>query len=116
MLAPARDHFTMTISQKKTVGFPELNLKEEDVKTRPMPLHEIPKQARIDREMAIVNYHHARIGKAIDIFWGHQDCVEYLQKLIMSGGDGFGKARVGFKSEVVAALINLANLHEVTHR
>ncbi len=106
----------MNISQKKTVGFPELTLKEEDVKTRPIPLHEIPRQARIDREMAIINYYHARIGKAIDIFWGHQDCVEYLQKLVMSGGDGLGNARVGFRSEVLSALINLTNLHEVTHR
>jgi hypothetical protein len=106
----------MTLPDKKAVGFPELNLKEEDVKTRPMPLHEIPKQARIDREMAIINEHHARIGKAITTFWGHQDCVEYLQKLIMSGGDGFGKTRVGFKQEVLGALINLTNLHEVTYR
>ena len=100
----------------KNTGFPAINYKEEDVKTRPIPLHEIPMQARIDREMAIINQHHARIGKAIDTFWGHQDCVEYLQKLIMSGGDGFGKARVGFKQDVLAALINLSNLHEVTYR
>jgi hypothetical protein len=104
------------MTEQKPVGFPPINFKEEDVKTRPIPLHEIPLEARIDREMAVINYHHARIGKAISTFWGHRDCDEYLQKLIMSGGDGFGKARVGFKSEVLAALINLSNLHEVTHR
>lgn len=104
------------MSENKSVGFPQIDFKEEDVKTRPMPLHEIPLQARVDREMAIINLHHARIGKAIDTFWGHQDCVEYLQKLIMSGGDGLGKTRVGFKREVLAALMNLSNMHEVTHR
>ncbi len=101
---------------KPFVGFPEINFKEEDVATRPVPLHEIPLQARIDREMAIINHYHGRIGKAIDVFWGHKDCVEYLQKLILSGGDGFDKTRVGFKPEVLAALINLSNLHEITYR
>jgi hypothetical protein len=104
------------MTTNKEVGFPQIVTKEEDIKTRPMPLHEIPRQARIDREMAVINHHHARIGTAISTFWGHQDCDEYLQKLIMSGGDGLGKARIGFKKEVLAALINLSNLHEVTHR
>lgn len=104
------------MTAKKEVGFPQIVTKEEDIKTRPMPLHEIPRQARIDREMAVINHHHARIGTAISTFWGHPDCDEYLQKLIMSGGDGFGKARIGFKKEVLAALINLSNLHDVTYR
>ena len=93
-----------------------LNDHEEDVATRPMGLHEIPRQAQIDREMAVIKLHHERIAKAIDVFWGHRDCTEYLQKLIMSGGDGVGKARVGFKSEVLTALMQLSELHEVTHR
>ena len=104
------------MQNKKFVGFPEINQHEEDLATRPMALHEMPKQARIDREMAIITCHHERIAKAINTFWGHRDCVEYIQKLIMSGGDGAGNARVGFKAEVVAALINLTNLHEVTYR
>ncbi len=101
---------------KSPVGFPVLNDHEEDVATRPMGLHEIPRQARIDREMVIITRHHERIAKAINVFWGHRDCTEYLQKLIMSGGDGVGKARVGFKSEVLTALMQLSELHEVTHR
>ena len=99
-----------------SVGFPPINYLEEDVATRPMGLHEFPKQARIDREMAVVIQHHDRIAKAIGTFWGHRDCTEYLQKLILSGGDGAGKARVGFKPVVLAALINLSELHEVSHR
>lgn len=103
-------------ADKAAVGFPPINYLEEDIATRPMGLHELPRQARIDREMAIVSTHHERIAKAIDTFWGHRDCVEYLQKLILSGGDGAGKARIGFKPVVLAALINLSELHEVTHR
>ena len=104
------------MADTKEIGFPPINFQEEDIKTRPVPLHEIPMQSRIDREMAIINYYHARIGKSIDVFWGHQDCVEYLQKLILSGGDGHDKTRAGFKPEVLAALINLANMHEVNYR
>ena len=98
------------------VGFPPINYLEEDVATRPMGLHEIPKQARIDREMAVITSHHQRIATAISTFWGHRDCTQYLQELILNGGDGAGKARVGFKPAVLAALINLSELHEVSHR
>ena len=80
--------------------------------TRPLPLHERPLQARVDHELAIVTAHHARIALAIEKFWGHRDCVEYLQKLIMSGGHQDGQSRVGFKTEVLSALINLVALHQ----
>jgi hypothetical protein len=100
------------MNNDKAVGFPDLNYKEDDTATRPVPLHEIPMQARIDREMAVVNQHHERIGKAIAVFWGHADCMEYMQKLVMSGGDGLGKAKVGFRPDVLAALISLISLHD----
>jgi len=54
-----------------------------------------------------------RIARAIEMFWGTRDCVEYIQKLVMNGGDGFGNARVGFKPEVVAALLSLSTMHRV---
>jgi hypothetical protein len=54
-------------------GFPFLSWEEEDLPTRPMPLHERPLQARIDHEMAIIALHHARIALAIEKFWGHRD-------------------------------------------
>lgn len=101
------------MSEKKFVGFPDLIQNEEEVPTRPMGLHELPRPIRIEHEMAIIRAHHERIAKAIDVFWGHRDCVEYLQQLILSGGDGAGKTRVGFKHEVLAALITLTGLHEV---
>lgn len=99
--------------ENEFVGFPDLLNEDEDQPTRPMPLHERPRQFRIDHEMSIIRAHHERIAKSIELFWGHRDCVEYLQKLIFSGGDSSGKARVGFKPEVLTALMNLAALHAI---
>lgn len=94
------------------VGFPEIIPEQELELTRPMPLHERPRKVRIEHEMAIIRAHHERIAKIINVFWGHKECVEYLQQLILNGDDGDGKARVGFKREVLSALINLVALHE----
>ena len=58
-------------------------------------------------------HRHPRIVAAIEKFWGHRDCVEYLQKLILSGGHQDGQSRAGFKSEVLTALMNLAAMHQV---
>jgi hypothetical protein len=104
------------MQDKKSVGFPNLIEHPEFESTRPMALHELPKPMRIDHEMNIVRAYHPRIAAAIEVFWGHRDCVEYLQKLITNGGDGFGNARVGFKHEVLSALINLTTLHEIKPR
>jgi hypothetical protein len=103
------------VLEKKSVGFPDLNANANNFQpTRPMGPRELPRQARVDHEMHIIRSHHERIAKAIEIFWGHRDCVEYLKQLILNGGDGFGRARVGFKQEVMTALMNLIELHEVT--
>jgi hypothetical protein len=102
--------------EKKFVGFPDLKHGTEFQTTRPMSFDELPRLVRIERELAIITKHHERIAKAIQLFWGHKDCLEYIQQLILSGGDGSGKARIGFKREVVAALMNLIELHEVKQR
>lgn len=70
---------------KKDVGFPTIHWEDEQVDTRPMPLHERPLQARIDREMAVVAAHHVRIAMAIETMWGHKECLEYIQSLVLSG-------------------------------
>lgn len=101
------------MSEKDFIGFSDPNQDFDFQATRPMSMQELPKQARIDHEMAIINEHHERIAKAINMFWGHRDCVEYMQQLILNGGDGVGKARIGFKHVVVAALMNLIELHEI---
>jgi hypothetical protein len=101
-------------SRFSETGFPSLQWEDEDLDTRPLPLNERPLQAQIDHEMAIIAEHHIRIALAIEKFWGHRDCVEYIRTLILNGGysDGATK-RVGFKSEVISALINLTALHRI---
>lgn len=103
-----------TSGNSPSTGFPSLTWDEEELDTRPMPLHELPREVGIAHAMAIVEQHHQRIAQALTMFWGTRDCVEYIQKLVMSGGDGLGKARVGFKPEVVSALLSLASMHQVT--
>lgn len=93
--------------------FPEFDQDEENQTTRPIPLPELPKQVQIEHNMAIIREQHERIAKAIEMFWGHKDCVEYLQQMILNGGDGVGRARVGFKLEVLAAFMSLIALHEI---
>ena len=102
-----------TIGKNQSIGFPPLTFEQEELATRPMPLHELPRQVGIDHAMGIIARHHDRIAKSIQLFWGTRDCVEYIQKLVMSGGDGFGNARVGFKPEVVSALLSLSSMHQV---
>lgn len=99
------------MSHSKHLSFPTLNSEEHFEDTRPMGLDELPRQHQIDREMAVIRTYHDRIGRAIDVFWGHKDCVAYLETLILNGGDGFGNARVGFRKEVLSALLNLVRLH-----
>jgi hypothetical protein len=99
----------------EAVGFPPISWGEEALATRPLPLHELPVQVGIDMAMALIDTHHAHIGKAIRVFWGSRDCVEYMQKLVLSGGDGLGHARVGFKPEVVTALMSLVTIHNSTY-
>ncbi len=98
-------------SRYQETGFPSLQWEDDDLPTRPMPLHERPFQARVDAEMAVIAEHHMRIALAIEKFWGHRDCIEYMQSLVLNGYNE-GHKRMGFKSEVVSALINLVALHK----
>ena len=100
-------------SRYEETGFPSLQWEDDDLPTRPLPLHERPLQARIDAEMEIIAQSHARIADSIAKFWGHRDCVEYIQKLILSGGRQDGNERSGFKAEVLSALMNLAAMHKI---
>ncbi|NDP37752.1 MAG: hypothetical protein GZ093_03245 [Rhodoferax sp.] len=102
------------MTNSKYAGFfPELINNEADETTRPLPIQELPRQFQIDHEMAVIRTHHARIASAIDMFWGHKDCVEYLHQLILNGGDGVGRTRIGFKHEVLAAFMHLITLHDL---
>lgn len=95
----------------KDAGFPPLSWEDDDLPTRPMPLHELPVGAQVDHEMGLIAERHPRIAQGIQKFWGHRDCVAYLQALIVQGYDGEQRTRVGFKPEVSDALIKLAGLH-----
>jgi hypothetical protein len=99
-------------SRFQETGFPSLNWEDDELPTRPLPLHEQPLQVRIDAQLTVIAMHHVRIALAIEKFWGHRDCTEYLQTLILSGGDSDGRHRVGFKPEVLSALMNLIALHK----
>ncbi len=91
--------------------FPELQWEEEEAATRPLPLHEVPPVARRDRLVALIGQHHLRIASAIETMWGHAECPEYIQQLVISGYKD-GEKRLGFRSEVVQALLALGDLHE----
>ena len=62
--------------------------------------------------MAVIAEHHIRIALSIEKFWGHKDCLEYIRSLIMSGYKE-GEKRMGFKPEVLSALLSLAQLHKI---
>jgi hypothetical protein len=95
------------------IGFPSLSWEDEELDTRPLPLHERPMQARVDFEMAMIAERHIRVALAIENFWGHRDCVDYIQSLILSGYKE-GEKRLGFKPEVLTALMTLVELHKQT--
>jgi hypothetical protein len=107
---------TATSSAKLTVtGFPSLSWEDDNANldTRPTPMHERPMQERIDSQLSIIAEHnHVRIALAIEKFWGHPDCVQYMQKLIFDGGHNNGRDRVGFHPDVISALITLVSLHQ----
>lgn len=98
-------------ASKANVGFPSLSWEDEELTTRPMPLHERPLQVRIDAERALIAEHHIRVAQAIENFWGHRDCVDYIQSLILSGYKE-GEIRQGFKPEVLTSLMNLVEFHK----
>lgn len=101
--------------------FPEITpyIKPEEETPGPVhatPLHELSKQQRIDRQIALIDQYHAHIAKGLRLMWGYKECMEYMDKLVISGGDGVGKTRVGFHVEVLSALLDLISLHEITHQ
>ena len=98
-------------TQSSTLDFPEIGYTEDHVPTRPVPLKELPRQFRIDHEMTIIRSQHETIARKIEVFWGEQECVDYIRQLILDGCDEVGRSRSGFKREVLSALINLLSFH-----
>jgi hypothetical protein len=80
--------------------------------TEPMGLQEKSIEQRTAEALEIVQLHHARVANSIRTMWGHKECVQYINKLVMGGSDNTGHARMGFHQEAVQAMLELANLHE----
>jgi hypothetical protein len=80
--------------------------------TEPMALQEKSIEQRTTEALAIVQQRHARVANSIRTMWGHKECVQYINKLVMGGSDDSGHARMGFHQDAVQAMLELANLHE----
>ncbi len=98
------------------LGFPSLDMEEEDPHTRKMPLHELPQSHQMEMALSVVRTFHPHIADAIDRFWGFQECSDYLKKLIFDGADPKSHTRAGFRPEVLSALLSLQSFHVVTMR
>ena len=93
--------------------FPPLVFQEE-----PLQASKPPASAEEEKECAlqIVRTHHPHIATQLDSIWTSPECADYLQKLIFDGSDPANLIRVGFKSEVVDAILVLAGLHKAVAR
>lgn len=79
----------------------------------PAPVSKTPtRQERRDAALAVIDGHYHRVANTIRTMWGHKECSLYINKLVMSGGDGMGQNRVGFSPEAVEAMLALADLHD----
>lgn len=76
------------------------------------PIENMTLEQRKNMALDVVELHHKRIGNTIRTLWGYKECSIYINKLIMSGGDGMGHARVGFNQEAVQAMLALSDLHD----
>ncbi len=84
------------------------------VNVPPVSLQKRSLEQRKDDALMIVELHHHRIANTIRTLWGYKECSDYISKLIMSGGDGMGKSRIGFNQEAANAMMALADLHDET--
>lgn len=69
-------------------------------------------EQRREEALATVELHHHRIANTIRTLWGYKECSDYISKLILSGGDGMGHARMGFNQDAANAMMLLAEIHD----
>lgn len=69
-------------------------------------------EQRKDDALLTVELHHHRIANTIRTLWGYKECSDYISKLILSGGDGMGHARMGFNQDAANAMMLLAEIHD----
>jgi hypothetical protein len=86
-----------------------------ELTTEHSPLELPTLDQRKNKALDTVELHHQRIANTIRTLWGYKECGVYINKLIMSGGDGMGHARVGFNQEAVQAMLELSDLHDAEY-
>ncbi len=69
-------------------------------------------EQRKEDALSTVELHHHRIANTIRTLWGYKECSDYISKLILSGGDGMGHARMGFNQDAANAMMLLAEIHD----
>lgn len=69
-------------------------------------------EQRREHALATVELHHHRIANTIRTLCGYKECSDYISKLILSGGDGMGHARIGFNQDAANAMMLLAEIHD----
>ena len=72
-------------------------------------------EQRRDDALSTVELHHHRIANTIRTLWGYKECSDYISKLILSGGDGMGHARMGFNQDAANAMMLLAEIHDAQY-
>jgi len=80
--------------------------------TQPLGLEGKTADQRREESLAVVKMHHSRIANTILTLWGYKECSVYIYKLILNGGDGMGKTRIGFNQDAAEAMMALAELHD----
>lgn len=101
----------VNIQEPKPEPLPVLDV-DLDVPTQPLGLTEMGSAQRMAAALDVVELHHHRIATTLRSLWGYKECGAYINKLIINGGDGMGKARVGFNQQAVDAMMVLADLHD----
>lgn len=91
---------------------PTLEIDIGNATTQPTALEDMTPEQRKEAALKIVESHHQRIANTIRTLWGYKECSVYINKLIMNGGDGMGKSRIGFNQEAAEAMLVLADIHD----
>ena len=71
-----------------------------------------PLEQGAEAALDVVQRHHPRIANTIRSLWGKPECSMYINKLILSGMDDTGHARIGFHQDAAAAMLALTDLHD----
>jgi len=83
--------------------FPPLFMDDDTPAT---PIAEEKKPGREDH-LAILKDSYPRIASAIELMWGHPECEDYVNKLILNDRG----SRQGFPKDAMSALLGLFRLH-----